>query len=250
MTKAMQHGLRFGASCLLCAMLGGCVTAEQASFAAFVALGAEPALRVTPSEAFQRFSGNERVLVVSLVPGRAAVERPLFKQSVIQEVRGAFDSPVFSIDADDDMSEYVTPANLIAYGDALNVDEVSRLGRLFGASHVLCVLVRSSQVYHPQLLSTSWVLIESKTSRQTLQMDALLDAADQDTFREMGRYLTVRRARKDDMQSLELMLRSPREYGRFVASLCSHALAESLYGDVRLKTRRFRPIEKGSEYAN
>jgi hypothetical protein len=250
MTTAMQHCIRLGAVGLLCAMLAGCVTVDKASYAAFLAFGLKPALRVTPSEAFQQFSGNERVLVVTIVPGRAAVERALFKESVIQEVRGALSNPVFAIGADDDVSEYVTPANLIAYGDVINVDEASRLGRLLGASHVLCVLVRSSRIYHPQLMSTSWVLVEAASSRTMLQLDCLLDAADLDTVREMGRYLMARRARPDDMQNLELMLRSPREYGRFVASLCSCALAESLYGGVRLKKQHFRPIEKGSEYAN
>jgi hypothetical protein len=224
MTKALQHGVRAGAICLLCAILAGCVTRA-------------PGLRVYPSEAFHRFSGKERVLIVSIVPGRTAVERPLFKESVIQEVRGALGTPVLAIGADDDLSEYVTPANLIAYGDAINVDEVSRLGRVVGASHVLCVLVRSSRTYHPQLMSTSWVLVESETSSVMVQMDALLDAADQDTVREMGRYFRARRAWPDDMPRLELMLRSPREYGRFVASLCSRALADSVYGGGRLTKR-------------
>jgi hypothetical protein len=148
MTTSMQLGIRAGTICLLCAILAGCVTRV-------------PSLRVFPQQAFQPFSGNERVLVVSIVPGRTAVERALFKESVIQEVRGALGTPVLSIGADDDLSEYVTPANLIAYGDTINVDEVSRLGRVLGASHVLCVLVRSSRTYHPQLMSTAWVLVES-----------------------------------------------------------------------------------------
>jgi hypothetical protein len=224
MTQSMQLGIRAGTIGLLCAILAGCVTRV-------------PSLRVFPHKAVQPFSGNERVLVVSILPGRTAVERSLFKESVIQEVRRVLGTPVLAIGADDDLSEYVTPANLIAYGDTINVDEVSRLGRVVGASHVLCVLVRSSRTYHPQLMSTAWVLVESEKSSVILQMDALFDAADQDTVREMGRYLRARRARSGDMPRLEQMLRSPREYGRFVASLCSRALADSVYGGGRLKKR-------------
>ncbi len=242
MTRALQRVTGFGTICLLCALLAGCITTREVSFAAFVACGGKPVLRVVPSATFRGFSGNESVLVVSIMPGRTGVERAPFKESVIQEVRGALDTPVLAVSVNDDVSEYVTPANLIAYGDVVDIAEASRLGQLLGASHVLCVLVRASRVYHPQLMSTSWVLVESATGRAMLHMDAMLDAGDQDTVREMGRYLRSRRARPDDMQSLELMLRSPREYGRFVASLCSRALAKSLCGDVRLKTQRARPI--------
>lgn len=120
-----------------------------------------------------------------------------------------------------------------------NSREISRLGMLMGVSHMLCCKVTESRLHPPQILELHFVIVECAAFQTVLEMNARFDAGEQTTLLALDKYLQGRSTRKYNKASLDIMLLSPLEFGRFVSSECMKAIAQK-FGQVK-KTLKSTP---------
>ena len=113
---------------------------------------------------------------------------------------------------------YVVQDNLLMDDGRLNQVEVQRLGLLTGASHLLMVRMIDYRPYHPQRIIMEWELLDVMQQRSVLVLAGALDASEQQVLQAAGRYHRNRGSSAADAGSLDMMLRSPREYSGFAVA--------------------------------
>jgi hypothetical protein len=155
--------------------------------------------------------------------------RAQFKDILLKVLRNHAPVQIFEVDEQGPLSEYVREDNLAPAAGMFDFKEAARLGRLLGASHVLCVRVRDFRLHPPQLLALYWAVVEAASGQVVVEFDASYDASEQQVVMAMDDYLQSRRARGYDKTNLEIMMRSPMEFHSFVCTQCSRTMAQTLW---------------------
>ena len=148
-----------------------------------------------------------------------------FPQILLQEVQKYFPARIIEVTSDGNLKKYVSPDNLSPTVGVFDFQETARVGRLFGASHVLCTWVREARVHPPQSLALYFVLVEVASSQPIGEMEATYNASEQEVVIAARNHLQRRLARRFDNTSLHILLRSPEEYQTFVVAECMNILA-------------------------
>lgn len=175
---------------------------------------------------------------VMILPPLGKMPQPNLDQlqkNLQQEMQNYFTEPVFTLSERGDLAKYLHENNLMLTSDQFDFQEIGRIGRLYGVSHVMCVLVRQFRAYPPQILNLHLALVETTSNQAKAELTANFDASQQVVVLAADEYLQGRLAKNYDIQSLDLLLGSPSEYCAFVSAQCCRALAESLRRNKELK---------------
>lgn len=213
---------------LICS--SGCVAARGKDFGHW-ARTAEKIRLVHIYNFKEQNSLNDKETILLLPPvGRMPGNNLKDLQSnMYQEMRNYFPVSVFTTTSEKIQTDYMTDDNLYLTGDKFNPGEVGRLGKLMGASQVICTHVRDFRPYLPQVLALYIVVVNTVSGEITAEINATFDSAEQQVILAAGEYMQSRRARKFDSQSLDILLRSPTEYSAFVSAQCASEMKEKLW---------------------
>lgn len=132
---------------------------------------------------------------------------------------------------------YVTGENLVSDDGRPVLEELARVGGLAGASHVLFIRLHEFRPYPPQRIFMEWTLMDVRTQTLTLGLIGGIDASEQTVLVAADRFLRERRALPYTSESLDFLLRSPREYSSFavaqaVGALKGHVASAAVPGDA------------------
>ena len=119
---------------------------------------------------------------------------------------------------------YTDASNLLMDDGRIDGDELERIGRLAGASHLLIARVIHYRPYHPQSIIMEWHLLDVKRKRQVLILAGAMDASEQKVLIAANNYVRSRRSDPTSSGSVDVLLRSPREYSRFTSAQAADAL--------------------------
>lgn len=167
------------------------------------------------------------VLLLTPLGGGSESERKIIGETLYQELRTRLGPTSLALDDKDPVNRYVNSANLLD-GDTPRTDEIVRLGSMAGASHVVCMTVRDWHPYPPQRLNARLFIVDVSARSLAVEVDACLDAAEQQVVMALGEYLQERRAMPFEKYSLQIILQSPSEFLRFATSVCSVPLNQFL----------------------
>jgi hypothetical protein len=237
-----------GSAAIVCALAlaCGCVAKRGVSFGHWAMRGERiNTIRVFIPENEQRLSGREKVLLFPPLGEMPAENLEQLQKHLHQEMLNYFMAPVYTLSRDGRMREYISEDNLLLAGGMFNTEEAGRIGKMLGATHSLCVLVRQFRPYPPQVLALSLVMVDNETCRMVAEMDATFDAAQQEVLIAADEYLQTRLAREYSSQNLDILLRSPTQYSGFVSCYCCRVLAQVMQRhDADLRNQKDEPIEK------
>lgn len=121
---------------------------------------------------------------------------------------------------------YMDYANIVQEDGRLHHADLQRIGHLARASHVLIMRVVDYRPYHPQRIIMEWSMLDVRTGRTVLQLAGCVDAMEQRVLISADKYLRDRRAVPYNTANLDVMLRSPRHYCAFTASLAIAAIRD------------------------
>jgi len=152
-----------------------------------------------------------------------------FQACLQKEAQQNTPARVGMLSVDRHLEEYVHEKNLVPDPGQFDFQEVGRLGRLMGASHVVCVWVNRSQLATPQDMSLYFAVVESEAGRVVIEMNGDFDASEQEVVMALNDYLQGCRALEFDAAHLDFILKSPSEYQAFVAHECMQALTAGLW---------------------
>ena len=152
-----------------------------------------------------------------------------FQQRILQEAQKYFQARVIDIDPKGPLSEYLNVENLAPTTGIFDFQEVARVGRLMSSKYILGVWVREVRTHPPQRVSLYMAMVDSNSGAAIGEMEATLDAKEQQVVVALRNNLQSRRAREFDDSSLDVMLRSPSEYQGFVATVTCRELAHALW---------------------
>jgi len=183
----------------------------------------------------KQLTADERMLVLPLVgevdEGTLGTLRAILRE----ETRKYLPCRMLQIASDGRLAAYVEEENLLHMDGRFNEEEVARLGRYMGASHVLAARLCDARFYPPQNLEIALVMVETVSGEPIVEMKAGFSASEQSVVAALGRHLDQRQARRYDRISLDFMLRSPTEYGRFALAECCRALSKELWEETDLR---------------
>jgi hypothetical protein len=189
----------------------------------------------------------KRVLILPPIGDMPAANLDKLQNNLQKEMQNYFAEPVFTLDKNGDLREYLRKGNITAASDQFNYTEIGKIGEIAAVSHVMAVRVRDFRPYPPQILSVHLVLIESESDNVIAEINANFDASQQVVVLSADDYLQRRLARNYDSQSLDMLLSSPSEYSLFVSAECCRALAEKLkYNKVLKKQERYSDKQNGT----
>lgn len=169
---------------------------------------------------------------ILLLPVLGDVDKEVLEQlryDVSEEVRKYFNAFVFEVSADGPLSEYITLENLSPTTDLFDQTELSRLGQLLGASHVLACKIKDARFYAPQYLRLYFTLVDVSSALSVMELEGNFDAREQQVQMALADYLQRRRGRKFDKTNFDVMMYSPAEYMQFVTTECCRAMADRLW---------------------
>ena len=144
--------------------------------------------------------------------------------NIMRELQYAAPVHPFQVDATVLPARYWRESNVADTDGQFDLGEVVRIGDLFAAPYVLCVHVRAWHPYAPQVLALHMTLVDVAGQRSVAELHASFNAAEQQVVVAADDWLQARRARKYDAQSLDILLRSPSEFGAFVTARCVQSL--------------------------
>ena len=203
------------------------------------------------------FRPNEHFRVQFLLP-EGMVERPVEIESLLllppvgfadreqsealmmatwQEMQQGLPGIVRAPRKDGPYKNYVGGDNLLMDDGRLNGEELERIGRMAGTSHLLAARVINYRPYYPQSLIMEWVLLDVGRKQAVLVLAGSLDSAEQKVVTAAENYVKNRRAESKQGGDVDVLLRSPREYFRFASALA----ADALKGWVRPKSEVYVP---------
>lgn len=126
--------------------------------------------------------------------------------------------------SDGPYAPYIRADNLVMEDGRVDGNELERIGRMAGASHLLLMRVINYRPYHPQCIIMEWTLLDVVERRPVLILAGGLDASEQKVLEAANRYVRNRRSDPASAGNVEVLLRSPREYSRFAAAESADAL--------------------------
>jgi hypothetical protein len=212
-----------------CFMLSGCVLQRGEDFGSWAGRPeATTLVRITKDPEIRPLATADRCLLLPITGELPEPQARMLQQTFFREACNYLTANIIELKDNERPAGYATRHNLYPDGITLNVQEASRLGALLGMTHVIAVYVREYRPYHPQVLTLRLALVDVRTKRQCVNMEAAFDATQQQLMKTMAEYLQARRARKNDTTNLEIMLRSPTEYAAFAASFCCKSLSQTL----------------------
>ena len=224
---------------------------------AWVALGAGCTTGVKRLYNHDSFRPNEHFRVQFLLP-EGMVERPVQIASLLllppvgfeseeqstqwmlamwQELQQNLPGIVRTPRDEGPYTPYTSARNLLMDDGRIDGDELERIGRLAGASHLLLARIISYRPYPPQSIIMEWILLDVKEKQPVLILAGAMDASEQKVLSAANNYVNNRRSDPSASGSLEVLLRSPREYSRFVTAQA----ADSLKAWVRPASEVFVP---------
>lgn len=220
--------------CLL-PLICGCVVRRGVDFGHWARPGEQiDTVRIFGPAEEDRLSGNERILLLPPMGKMTRKNMDAIRVSLYHAMRHRFPAEISYAKKDGRLAEYLAEDNLLLFDGTFNFQESGRLGRLLGASHVLCVRVCKLRPYPPQVLSLRFALVETESCQAVAEMSAIFDASEQQVVTQLGDYMQSRRARKFNQQNLDIMLRSPSEYTAFVMDRCLYAFADKVWNKKKL----------------
>ena len=212
--------------------------------AAVVAWGAGCATGVTRLYNHASFRPNEHFRVQFLLP-EGMVARPVPISSLLllpllgfeseeqstqwmlaiwQELQQNLPGIVRTPRSDGLYAPYTSARNLVMDDGRIDGDELERIGRLAGASHLLVVRVISYRPYPPQSIIMEWTLLDVKEKQPVLILAGAMDASEQKVLNAANNYVNDRRSNPSTSGNIDVVLRSPREYSRFVSAQAADSL--------------------------
>jgi hypothetical protein len=218
------------------ALLAGCVSKRGIDFGHWALQGEHiNTIRIFESESRKNLTGKERVLLLPVMDGDAKESRAILQAQFFRSMKTYLPVRVVLAEENNAYTSYLQEDNLIAPDGQFDVSEAGRIGKLHGATHVLCVGIREWQQYPPQTLALTITMIDCASQQVILAMDATFDASEQQVVMALGDHLQRRKAMKYSDHSLDTLLRSPTKYAMFVASQCNRAIAAKLWPRIELK---------------
>lgn len=119
---------------------------------------------------------------------------------------------------------YTRTRNLVMEDGRIDENELERIGRMAEASHLLLVRIINYRPYHPQCVIMEWTLLDVEKKQSVLIVAGGLDAAEQKVLNAAANYVRNRRSEPSSAGSLDVLLRSPREFSRFAAAQSADSL--------------------------
>ena len=231
LTARQKQGMRlWGLAGLLAVLATGCVVKRGITFGHWAGTGEKISLiRVYNLDSSLLPPRDAKIVVLPPLSQLPDIPRQEFKQILLKSLRNQVPVPIFEVDPEGPLSDYVREDNLAPTMGVFDFQEAARLGRLLGASHVLCTRVQNFRLHPPQVLAVYVGLVEATSGKVVMEMEGSYDASEQQVVMAMDDYLQSRRARGYDKTNLEIMMRSPIEFQTFVCTQCSKALAETLW---------------------
>jgi hypothetical protein len=185
-------------------------------------------VRVFKTESDTPFAVGERMLVLPPVGQGLEEARRGLLNHILREIQYASAVHPFQIGDRVLPARYWREDNVADATGRFDLQEVVRIGRLFETRYVLCVHVRAWRPYAPQVLALHMTLVHVEAGERVAELNASFNAAEQQVVVAMDDWLQARRARKYDAQSLDIMLRSPAEFGAFATARCVQSLFHAL----------------------
>jgi hypothetical protein len=127
---------------------------------------------------------------------------------------------------------YMIDENLVSDDGRPVLAELARVGRGADASHVLFVRLHEFRPYPPQRIFMEWTLIDVRTQTMALGLIGGIDASQQSVLAAADRFLRSRRALPYTSESLDLLVRSPREYSSFAVAQAIAVLKVDIASDA------------------
>ena len=171
-------------------------------------------------------------ITIAILPAISDMPQPYLNtlnNNLLQQSRVYVPANILEVDPDGKLKAYMTKDNLMPIAGVFNSQEVGRLGRILGASHVLCCHVQNYRLDPPQILSLHFILVDTGSFKTVTEMTADFDASEQVTAITLDRYLRSRSNRPYNITNLDIILRSPSQYSAFVAAECMFSFAERLW---------------------
>lgn len=192
---------------------------------------------------FSNPSGQERaseISIIGIVPVFGNMEQSYLDQlnnNIISEAGFYVNAQLAPVQRDGKFAQYITKENVMPIDGVFNAREIARLGLLMGVSHMLACKVVESRLHPPQMLSLHFVVVDCSSFQTIIEMNARFDAAEQTTLLALDQHLQGRSSRKYDKTNLDIILRSPLEFGRFVSSECMKALSQEISNSSQKKLK-------------
>ncbi len=178
---------------------------------------------------------GEFILVLPPMGAMEETYRPVLHTRVYVEAQQNIPARVNMLQLDRRLAEYVNEKNMVPVPGQFDFQEVGRVGRLLGASHVICIWVNKAIFTAPQNLDLYFAVVESEEGAVVAQMSAQFDASEQKVVMALNDYLQAYRAREFDRPNLDFIQRSPSEYMAFVANRSMNALESALWGKTKVE---------------
>lgn len=211
-------------------VLSGCAVCRGIDFGHWAGRGERQ--RLTHVYNLQRTTAPASGQFVLVLAPMGAMQEPYkatFYADIIKEAQQNTPGQVIKLEMNEQVSMYVNEKNLLSMPGLFDFQEVGRVGRLFGASHVVCVWVNRARFNVPQNLDLYFAVVESSQGRVVAEMNGQFDASGQTVSMALNDYLQSCRSREFDRPNLELIEKSPAEYQAFVAHECMKALMALLW---------------------
>ena len=222
---ARKQGVSIGMAGMLLAFCG-CVAQRGIDFGHWAGTSERiPLIRTYHVQKNKRLTTNDMIVLLPPLGNLPPISQDRFPKILLQELQKYFSAQVIDVAPDGNLKEYVAQDNLSPTAGVFDFQEAARVGRLLGASYILCTWVREARVHPPQSLVVHFALVEAASSQPVGEMDATYNASEQEVVIAARNYLQSRMARHFDNTSLNILLRSPEEYQTFVATECMSALS-------------------------
>jgi hypothetical protein len=170
----------------------------------------------------------ERILLLPPIGVADTKIRHDFQQQLFRSAQRHFTTPSQMVTGNSAYAVYLSESNLTRPDGSFNLPEITSIGRLMNASHVICPTIREIRPYYPQKISLSITVISTETGKITAELSGIFDAGDpvvQDYFK---RYRTATTAKDRSPNDLPMELRSPTLFQTFVTEMCCTMMADRL----------------------
>jgi hypothetical protein len=216
-------------------MLSGCAVYRGVDFGHWAGRAEDRALtQVYDVKPIRLPQSGESILVLPPMGKMDETYRSVLHTRVFVEAQQNIPARVNMLQIDRRLAEYVNEKNMVPVAGQFDFQEVGRVGRLLGASHVICIWVNKAIFNAPQNLDLYFAVVESEEGTVVAQMSAQFDASEQKVVIALNDYLQAYRAREFDRPNLDFIQRSPNEYIAFVANRSMNVLESALWGKIKV----------------
>lgn len=217
-------------------LLAGCVPQRGVDFGHWAATAERISLiRVLALNEQNLPTRDDLLLVLPPINHMPEPSKHQFQTILADALRVYCPVRILEVDVKGPLAEYVTEANLAPTVGIFDFQEAARIGRLLGATQVLCTRVDSYRLHPPQKLSIYFGIIQANSGAVVAELEGSFDAKEQQVVMAIGDYLQSRRSKEYDRTSLDSLLRSPTEFATFACNLCSREMAGLLWPPEQIK---------------